>query len=230
MATITKPGRPVPKYLPTPEEISAACDQIHERRLAAFDAAAADTAENERKRKSRDRSRQRRAAEKAAKQAANRVLLQQTEEAEPADLDHRDPRQTEQWIPVPKAEPEQPRPLTDKQRTRKLLFPTPELWRAFVQERWDTRREYNALAADADARGVLNYYNINRGPRAPWYEIDYGYNEMEQKDICNVDIGSLTELNRMLDQIACDDAEEPRYGLTNPRPHRDVRSFRSKRR
>jgi hypothetical protein len=131
---------------------------------------------------------------------------------------------------VPAAEPEQPRPLTDKQRTRKLLFPTPELWRENVQERWDYRRQHNALAADADARGVLNYYNINRGPRAPWFEVEYGYNEMERKGICNVDVGSLTQLNRILDQVASDDAEEVRFRLaTAPRYHCDVRAFHSKR-
>ncbi|BBO34749.1 hypothetical protein [Lacipirellula parvula] len=96
MATITKPRRAA-EYIPTPEQIAEACAEIHQRRLAAFDD---DSPVDEKKLKARLRSRRRLAATKAA---AN-LELQQTDETvtEPADLDeHRDPRQVEQWIPVP---------------------------------------------------------------------------------------------------------------------------------
>lgn len=115
-------------------------------------------------------------------------------------------------------------------------------------------KEYNALVADADARGVLNYYNINRGPQIPYHERGWeGWQEMSKADRCNVDIGSLLELNivpkRLADRyslgdvdpetmdVSADSLAEHQEATHRPIPmalktetHRDVRSFRSKRR
>lgn len=61
--------------------------------------------------------------------------------------------------------------------------------------------EFDALAADADARGVLNYYNINRGARAPYYERGDEPQEMSKADICNVEFISARDLDDVFDGI-----------------------------
>ncbi len=132
----------------------------------------------------------------------NRVLQQSDEAGEPSDDDFRDPRQTEQWIPVPMVEPDAPKPLTDRQRHRKMVFPNPEDRREFLQWAWDARKEHNALAADADARGVLNYYNINRSPRLPYHDRGWeGAQEMEAKDIANVEFLQFGDLDGILGDL-----------------------------
>lgn len=93
----------VPKYIPTPEEIESAKDEIHAARLAKWEA------NNPPKEvvRERDRQRTRKRRERAQRQVeesstsiarANAELLEQETEA---DVDPRDPRQVEQWIPVP---------------------------------------------------------------------------------------------------------------------------------
>jgi hypothetical protein len=149
MATITK-SRRAPEYIPTPEQIAEACAEIHQRRLAAFDAAPPEPTEEERKALARERSRRRRAATKAA---AN-LELQQTGETvtEPLDIDHRDPRQTEQWIPVPTVEEPQTtgrKPAAQRHRNEfyTRFFPS---W-----ERLTTRHEHEARAQSEQWRDAL---------------------------------------------------------------------------
>jgi len=72
MSTVTKPGRTVAKFVPTPAEIAASCAELDAKRLAEFDATA---------------KRRRGADRKKRKAKANREL-QQPDQSEPVDLDN----------------------------------------------------------------------------------------------------------------------------------------------
>lgn len=101
-----------PAYIPSPEQIAAACGELDARRLAAFD-------ENAKRRRGVDRRKH-----KSRRAAANR-LRQQHDQSEPLDLEETD------------------------------------------QQAW---KRFDALALDADERGVLNYHNINRGHDLPYHD------------------------------------------------------------
>lgn len=110
MASVITSRRPAPKYLPSPADIEAATAELDAKRLAAFDSL---PTEEERLEAGRIRSRRNRAAAKEAFSVEVDVedvvnaMLHQSDESEPLDLDDfRDPRQTEQWLPVPPVEDE----------------------------------------------------------------------------------------------------------------------------
>lgn len=109
----------------------------------------------------------------------NRQLQETDDQGYPADTDHRDPRQTEQWLPVPTADPD------DDYITEEEMF-----------------RRLDALALDADERGVLNYYNINRGHNAPYHDRAHLEEfEMSKEDICNVEFLSMGALDAIMGDL-----------------------------
>ena len=149
---------------------------------------------------------------------ANRLLLQ-ADDAIDAD-DHRDPRQTEQWLPVPVADPDRDDYGDDDEE----MF-----------------RRLDELARDADERGVLNYYNINRGRRAPYFDRNHVEPavEMTKADICNVEFLNMGDLDSVLGDVV--EAAEAQLEMeylncrwnVAPKPKRtrgkrDVVPFRSK--
>ena len=201
MATVTRSKRRSPAYLPTPAEIEAAKAELDAKRLAAFDAAN-DAKPSECERLEKERIRQRRIRAEA-KLAQTNLKLQQSDQTEPLDLDeHRDPRQTEQWLPAA-AEPEPElsyRDMTPEQRRR-----------SNIQCTWDDRKERNALAADADRRGVLNYYSINRTPRGQMKGIEFEEAEMLPRDIANVELLEFSAVDDALGMLI--DAVESQHEM-----------------
>ena len=206
MATVTRSTRRSPAYLPTPAEIEAAKAELDAKRLAAFDAAN-DAKPSECERLEKERIRQRRIRAEA-KLAQTNLKLQQSDQTEPLDLDeHRDPRQTEQWLPAA-AEPEEHK----MERSLFLPFGSPEWKKARIQEKWDMRRELRALEKDANARGVLNYYNVNGGMRMPYQDRGWdGFHDMQPEDIANVQFLQMGELDDALGMLI--DAVESQHEM-----------------
>lgn len=65
-----------------------------------------------------------------------------------------------------------------------------------------TLDEYEALAASADSRGVLSYYNINRGTQPPYHDLDHFEQvEMGPDDVANVEFLGFGDLDAVLDDI-----------------------------
>lgn len=119
MASVITSRRATPKYIPTPAEIEAAKAELDAKRLASLHETL-----DEGDRRERDRLRV-----AAYRRRKANLTLQQNDQCEPIDLDeHRDPRQTEQWLPVPTAEPE-PQTLNDANTSRRTVcgkVPVPE--------------------------------------------------------------------------------------------------------
>lgn len=111
--------------------------------------------------------------------------------------------------------------------------------RSVIQSRWGARREHLALAADADARGVLNFYNMNRSPRSAWRHDPAPLHDMRKEDVANVEFLQMGEVDAVL--VMMIDATETqhqmeelhcRWGLgarePSPAPPRpDVTPFKS---
>ena len=242
-----------PAYIPTEQEIAAACDEIQARRAADWDASHPLDARE----RARRRSRKRHARLKAER--ANREL-QQSDESEPIDADHRDPRQTEQWLPVPTAD--EPQEMTREDIANVEFINSSDLDSIFdsliesvsfqhaledCECRWNiadvdtdlmdlsepTLAIHDRLALDADERGTPQ--------------------EMSKADRCNVDVDSLLMLNivpnRLSDRCSLGDVDpetmdigpdslaaiqaathQPIPMALKTETQRDVVAFRSKRR
>ena len=123
-----------------------------------------------------------------AKRARAIAAAPPADEAEPIDLDeHRDPRQTE--------------------RRR----------RSDIQCCWDARKERMARAADADSRGVLNYYSINRTPRGQMKGIEFEEAEMLPRDIANVELLEFSAVDDALGMLI--DAVESQHEMEDLNCH-----------
>jgi hypothetical protein len=205
----------VPKYIPSPEQIEAAKEEIHAARLAKWEAehAEAPFAPDEYEAyRERERARLRTYRRRKAVEAAN-AELQRVDEVEEAN----------QQAALLDAEAEQWRlqAATDHRNRR-----------AYVIWQLKLARSHRAARKAAKLRGTLNEHNTPSKARVAVPED--GPREMSKEDICNVDLGSLTTLNAVPKK-----KRGPRYTLPElaeeqaPAPfktQRDVVAFRSKRR
>ena len=162
---------------PTLEEIEAGKAEIQARRAERLEEDRRKDRERRKESKRHQRQRQlQRHRVKALQAAANR-MLQQDDEQEPIDVDYRDPRQVEEWLPVPAVEDNEPaasrlKPAAERHRgefyTR--FFPS---WERLTPKHEKEARDQSRQWAEEQAwkrKHILGYAENN--PHVPTWTVE----------------------------------------------------------